>query len=124
MTNLEQSIKRYYEKPLNSIYLDKEKNKIYLHFTDLSNALILEDDLSQCCETRYITTDDDLAYYSGSMLLDIQIQVGSVVEIEDKKHESQFLKVITSKGTVTFTTHYVNNGYYSGFTVILSGVEL
>lgn len=75
------------------------------------------DDGQSCCETRYMTTDDDLRYYCGSIFTDIEIADAPSIADEWGEHEVQFLKVTTSKGVFTMETHNEHNGYYAGFSI-------
>lgn len=78
----------------------------------------LYDDGQSCCESRWMHTDDDLPYFSGTTLLNVELKDGPVEEGEygDAK-ESQFLVVTTSKGSFTMVNYNNHNGYYGGFYV-------
>lgn len=93
---------------------------------DDGSVLRVFDDGQECCEDRYMTTDDDLAWYEGAQLLDIEVR--DVGEREDNRdahevqflvdaHEVQFLVVTTTKGAFTMETHNEHNGYYGGFDI-------
>jgi hypothetical protein len=87
-----------------------------LHITLGDKVLVIKDAGQSCCEHRYMTTDDDLLYYAGSTLIDVDI--AEAPSIEDKygdPHDQQFLNIQTSKGTFTMVTHVEHNGYYGGF---------
>lgn len=85
------------------------------------------DDGQECCEYRFITTDDDLSFFSGSTLLDIHLKQAPDGPSRDDQdhavHEIQFLELKTSKGVCTFETHDEHNGAYGGFTVRISRSE-
>lgn len=69
-----------------------------------------------CCESRYMTTDDNLSDYSGSKLLNVELKTAP--DQEDQYggvHEVQFLDVTTNKGVFQVATHNEHNGYYGGF---------
>lgn len=84
-------------------------------------TLLIRDNGQSCCETRYMTTDDDLSYYSGSTLLELSLEDGKVVDGEwGDTQEIQFLHVKTSKGSFTIETHNEHNGYYGGFYIVAS----
>jgi len=70
-----------------------------------------------CCESRWMSTDDDLPYYVGTFLQDIRIQDGPDIP-SSEEHQTQFLKITTSKGVFTMVTHVEHNGYYGGFSVV------
>lgn len=69
----------------------------------------------QCCETRYMTTDDKLSYFIGAKLLDVEVMPAEPIWSADENHEVAFLDVKTDKGTFQMATHNIHNGYYGGF---------
>lgn len=80
--------------------------------------LVLTDDGQSCCESRYITTDDDLSYFAGASLIDVDLGEHRTTSGDyGDEHEIQFLNVKTSKGVITFETHNEHNGYYGGFSI-------
>lgn len=86
-----------------------------LHFVFTDGAMVkLFDCRQSCCEKRYMTTDDDLAYYVGSVLMDAEI---ANAPDEFGVHDVQFLKVKTSLGVFTMESHNEHNGYYGGFSI-------
>ena len=84
------------------------------------STLSLRDDGQSCCEARYMRTDDDLAYYAGSTLLDFELADAPSVKAEYEEHDVQFLHVKTSKGSFTMSNHVEHNGYYGGFLIVAS----
>lgn len=82
-----------------------------------SSVLNIRDDGQSCCEHRYMSCDDDLSYFNGSTLLDLQLKDVPDVEDEYGVHEIQFLDVITSNGVFQVATHNEHNGYYGGFDI-------
>ena len=88
-----------------------------LHFTFEDGSKIkLFDDGQRCCESRYMTTDDDLSYYIGAELVGAEIKNAPDTEDEyGNVHEVKFLEVKTSKGCFTMASHNEHNGYYGGF---------
>ena len=82
------------------------------------SELVLLDDDGQCCEERFITAEtDDLDYYVGATLLDVEVSDVAVNDEPEALHEVRFLNIHTSKGVVTFATHNKHNGYYGGFDI-------
>lgn len=82
-------------------------------------TLDVSDHGQNCCESRYMTCDDDLQYHVGAMLNGLEI-AGS----EDRSnsnygdcHDIEFLCIHTTKGTITVANHNEHNGYYGGFNV-------
>ena len=89
---------------------------------ELDNGDLIEacDEGQDCCEWRYMTTDDDLAYFVGSELVDIEIRNGGHADDEwGEVHEIEFLLVTTSLGVFTIENHNEHNGYYGGFNVVI-----
>ncbi|MHC4177397.1 MAG: DUF7448 domain-containing protein [Planctomycetota bacterium] len=89
-----------------------------LLFTFDNGVLRVFDDAQACCENRYMVTDDDLAFFAGSTLIDLTVEDGPDIETEhEDAHEQEFLHVKTSKGSFTMSNHNEHNGYYGGFRV-------
>lgn len=78
-----------------------------------------------CCANHYITCDDDLDSFVGGMLRYVE-----VVTLDDQddeygdRHEQTFVKVETTQGCLTFTSHNEHNGYYGGIIVRAIWLEL
>lgn len=90
-------------------------SEIRLTFDD-GTGIVIEDNGQSCCESRYITTDDDLHLIQGGQLLAIEVKDGPDAEDQPYEvHETQFLEIQTSVGFVQFVTHNEHNGYYGGF---------
>lgn len=80
--------------------------------------LILTDQGQDCCERRYMHTDDNLTNFFDSILLNIRIVDGPSIENEDYGYnDSQFLIVDTSKGSFTVVNYNKHNGFYYGFDI-------
>jgi hypothetical protein len=111
------SIKNSLNKVIKEVILDKSEDILKIYFEDES-AIKIWDGGQSCCEHRYMSTDDDLPYFSGSTLLDIELKDGPVQEGEwGDMHEVQFLDIKTDKGTFQMSNHNEHNGYYGGFWV-------
>jgi len=71
-----------------------------------------------CCESRYMTCDDDVSSFVGDKLVDMEMMVADNVEENGYGcHEIQFLNVKTNKGVFQVATHNEHNGYYGGFAI-------
>jgi len=79
-----------------------------------SYTLTIADCGQDCCESRYITCDDDLASMSGEVLIAVET---AETPYDWGDHEVQFLVVRTDKATYTAETHNEHNGYYGGFRI-------
>ncbi len=84
---------------------------------DSGKSLVLSDDGQSCCESRYMTCDDDLTGYDGATLMEVEVRDAPSIDDPDGSHEVQFLVVTTSKGAITVATHNEHNGYYGGFAI-------
>jgi hypothetical protein len=103
------------QREIKGVALEDNAVKILL---DGAGTLVLTDEGQSCCENRYITTDDDLPYFVGSRLMDVELGEHRSTDSEyGNEHEIQFLNVKTSKGVITFETHNEHNGYYGGFAI-------
>ncbi len=106
------SIKSSLNKVIETVKLDGDD--LVISFTD-NTTLMIWDGGQSCCESRYMTTDDNLSDFNGATLLDFELKS---VEYEDHDydvHEIQFLDVKTSEGVFTMVNHNEHNGYYGGF---------
>lgn len=96
----------------------------WIEFTD-GALLEIRDDGQSCCESRYMTCDDDLSGFAGGAVVGIDLNAAGM-GVHDPKppeeetswseyHEEQFVCVTTTKGSFTLCTHNEHNGYYGGF---------
>lgn len=103
-------------KKIVAVRLDKERDRVEIDLAD-HTQLTLWDGGQSCCESRYITTDDDLTKITNTALRDIELADAPPITAEYEEHEVQFLHIRTPKGTATFETHNEHNGYYGGFSI-------
>src|SRR5580698_8676239 len=98
-------------------------NWISIVFTD-NTALELTDTTSGCCNTTYLTCDDDLSSFTGQRL--VSVDLGKVIRSEEVTsqypgndcHDIVFLNVRLSSGEViVFAGHNRHNGAYEGFSI-------
>jgi len=109
------SIKSSLNKVIEKVELDDEQ--LFISFID-GSELVIWDGGQSCCESRYMTTDDNLSDFNGATLLDFELK--SVEYGDDDgwgEHDVQFLDVKTSEGVFTMVNHNEHNGYYGGFYV-------
>ncbi len=106
------SIKSSLNKTIEKVELDGDDLVIF--FTD-NTTLVIWDGGQSCCESRYMTTDDDLSDFSGATLLDMELKSVDSMDDNWSVHEIQFLDVKTSEGVFTMANHNEHNGYYGGF---------
>lgn len=70
-----------------------------------------------CCESRYMTCDDDLVSFVGDQIVNFEIADADDRGGESTVHEIRFLKVSTNNGVFTIANHNEHNGYYGGFSI-------
>jgi hypothetical protein len=102
-----------------------------IRFTD-GSRLCIWDGGQSCCESRYMTCDDDLSGHEGGALLSVDLDAAGPPPKaaadttpdpdeddwgDDNCHETMFVKVQTTKGSFTLCTHNEHNGYYGGFSL-------
>jgi hypothetical protein len=92
--------------------------KLVLKFTDGTGIKIFDDGQS-CCESRYMTTDDDIQSFVGAKFLNAELRDAPNIPDDYGDHEVQFLLINTDKGTFTMESHNEHNGYYGGFGIVI-----
>lgn len=99
-------------------------NELLIDF-DSGPSLCLYDNGQDCCEHRYMSTDDNLKYYVGSKFIGAELLDSPPINIGDNEdhHDIQFLVVKTSNGSFTMQNHNEHNGYYGGFSVKAKSVK-
>jgi hypothetical protein len=103
-------------KRLESVQLDEVANLLRVVFDD-GGVIVLADRGQDCCETRYMTCDDDLQSFTGARLVGVEVADAPSIDAGGEVHEVQFLRVSTDAGTIVCETHNEHNGYYGGFNV-------
>lgn len=121
LSSNEEAVKAYNAaqgKVIKSAVLDPDRGDggaLVMCFTD-GTGIEIWDDGRSCYESRYMTTDDDLASFIGATFKDIEMRDGPDTQDEyGAPHEMRFVYVDTSLGTFTLETHNIHNGYYGGF---------
>jgi hypothetical protein len=77
----------------------------------------LADEGQSCCENRYMTCDDDLATFAGAQVVSIEQLEGPQGDGGNDCHDTEFVHLRTTKGTIVCQTHNEHNGYYGGFLI-------
>ena len=94
---------------------EMKDDKILLAFDDGQKIAVFDDGQS-CCESRYMTTDDDMQSLVGHTLTRIEAKEGPSEDGEyGECHEQVFLEIGTDKSFITVANHNKHNGYYGGF---------
>jgi hypothetical protein len=97
-----------------SLVTEKYDDELRMTF-DNGIKVKLYDDGQSCCESRYMKTDDDLPYFIGATLVDIEELPSTATDEDYDVHEIMFVHVKTDKGNIVLNTHNKHNGYYGGF---------
>ena len=108
----ENSPEKYYGLIIEKAKIEEEELRI-----DFSNGvkISLWDNGQNCCESRYMTCDDNPNDLVGSKL--VKIEVKEIQENDDEYccHEVAFITIQSDKTSITLCTHNEHNGYYGGF---------
>lgn len=107
----------YYGRKISSAYI--LNNRLCIGFED-GKKIQIWDAGQTCCESRYITCDDDPQDLIGGVLSNIETKNGGEKENDYETHEMVFIDIITNKGMITLTTHNEHNGYYGGFALTIT----
>jgi hypothetical protein len=98
----------------------------YPHW-DCPHVIKIWDSKQLCCESRWISTDDDLSTLIGANLYKIERKKAQAQHCIDRDDDEDdvgddpaILEIQTNKGFVTFVTHNVHNGYYGGFDIAIA----
>ena len=95
--------------------LEINSERLLFTFAD-GYQMKLFDNGQSCCEYRHMHTDDDLTYFIGTTLMEVEVREGPETTTEyGEPKESEFLIVTTSKGAFTVVNYNEHNGYYGGF---------
>lgn len=123
MRDYAEEIKQFYGKTIR--FASMEDDILILIMED--KILHIFDDGQSCCESRYMTCDDDLTIHKDSTLTKMEVlYVDDETEEDDEdggRHEIRFLRVYTSNGSFTVCTHNEHNGYYGGFRLTFEVVD-
>lgn len=107
----------YAGREISAVTMDEER--LCLSFGD-GTKIAIWDNGQDCCEHRYMTTDDDVQSLVGGKLRHIELKPGPTVEEGWEEHETCFVEIATDKGFITLTNHNEHNGYYGGFSLAIS----
>lgn len=91
-----------------------DENQLIMKFDD-GISIRLWDNGQSCCESRYITCDDNAKDLIGGKLARIECSETVEQPAEYDTHEMVFVEVATDKAHIKLCTHNEHNGYYGGF---------
>ncbi len=109
----EHSADEYYGQKIMSAEINEDRLRLGL--SPSGKSIEIWDNGQSCCESRYMTTDDDVKSLVGNTLARIESKPGVDTEGEYDCHETVFVEVGTDKGFITIVNHNEHNGYYGGF---------
>lgn len=108
----EKNASDYYGLTISNVIVDSQF--VIIEF-DNGKKIKIYDDGQSCCESRYVTCDDDATCLIGGKLVKIE---ASPVEYKSEgysDHETVFVEIATDKDHIKFCNHNEHNGYYGGF---------
>ncbi len=99
---------------------DEETMRLNLGVTN-GYTLSLWDAGQSCCETRGISTDDDLNDLIGTRLVSLEVtEVKYKGDRDDCDCEdSAFMKLQSTRSCLTFVNYVHHNGYYGGWDLVV-----
>lgn len=116
----EKSASAYYGRKVTKAV--KGSDSIILTFSD-GVSIEISDNGQSCCESRYMTIEDDLEGLVGKTLRAIEVKDASGPYDEyGGFHEVAFLEIQTEDGMVGCSFHNEHNGYYGGFGLNVSEI--
>jgi len=113
----------YYGKTITGCeWVDGDK-ALRIHFDDVSTIDIL-DEGDECCEHRYMNSDDNPIDLIGGILCKIEVKDTKITEGEyGDSHEICFVEISTHNEHIVLRTHNEHNGYYGGFNLCIREVK-
>jgi len=102
----------YYGRKIVSALADGDA--IVLRFAD-GVSIAITDEGQSCCESRYLTVEDDIKWLEGKTLRSIDVTGKSGPDDKDDYHDIAFLEIKTEDGLVGCSFHNEHNGHYGGF---------
>ena len=101
----------------------EEYGYLHLEFEDGCH-IVLKDDGRACCESRWVSCDDDPRDLVGHELVGIEERDGGEENVlNGDVHERMLVDVCTDVGRIQLVTYNEHNGYYGGFNLKIQEVE-
>jgi photosystem II stability/assembly factor-like uncharacterized protein len=116
----ENSGDKYYGRKITTAEL--KNDELHMSFDDGVSIRVFDDGQS-CCESRHMSTSDDVSWLVGKTLTGLSLKEAPDVPDEWGEHEVQFLEVMTDQGCITFANHNEHNGYYGGFGMTIKEIQ-
>lgn len=112
---MEEIVKKHIGKRLETAAM--RDDALHLIFED-GCEIKLSDNGQDCCDTRYMTCDDDLESFRGDRFVGIEVLEAPEIEHRGGCHEVNFVNAIFASGNkITCQTHNEHHGYYGGFRI-------
>lgn len=101
-------------KNINNIWIDADGVSLIIEHE--SGILNISDNGQQCCESRYMETDDNLKDFIGAIIINFEYKDGGFIDpVNDTVLEVAFFDIKTTSGIFQIKNYNENNGYYCGF---------
>jgi hypothetical protein len=114
----EHSASEYYGQKITSAAITDKQ--LALGLAD-GRRILIWDDGQSCCESRYLSTDDDIQSLVGHTLNRVEVKEGPTTGSDyGEPHETRFVEVGTDQGFITLVNHNEHNGYYGGFALTIT----
>lgn len=107
----------HYGKKIKSAIMTEKTLSLTL---DDDKTIYVWDDGQDCCEHRYMTTDDDVQSLVGNILIRIEAKDAACSAERWDVHEQVFVEIGTDKGFITIVNHNEHNGFYGGFSLTVT----
>jgi hypothetical protein len=108
----EHNADEFYGRKITAVEMSDEKLNITFEY---DVKISIWDNGQSCCESRYMSTDDDIQSLVGNILTRIEAKEGPGTEEGYDVHEQIFVEVGTNQNFITVVNHNEHNGYYGGF---------
>lgn len=125
MIHPKKDITKYIGKTISAVSMDDVT--LVIRFDD--GVKIAIEDNGQCCEKRYMRTDDDIQSLVGHSLKRVDVKNITEGDLDDNddddgyySHEICFVEIGTDEGFITIANHNKHNGCYAGFDLEFSEI--
>jgi len=104
-------VKRFYGKTIADVEL--WERKLIVRFDD-GDSFELIDKPQECCEERFLRTDDDLLSLIGCKLLGVHCKSAEIRYRHGSVEEVNFIELETDRGFAAIACYNIHNGFYGG----------
>jgi hypothetical protein len=117
MPNILEDPSKYYGKKIILVEPKIQEKKGYIELYtleitfDCGTKIVILDSGQECCEKRYISTDDDVSEMVNQTLKSIKVKnYTTSTDKDDKTHEIVFIEIQGNKSSIILRTHNENYG--------------